>query len=265
MASKWENGYEALATLDADGNGRIEGSELEPLALWFDNNQDAQTQDGEVVSVIKSGVTVLFVKPDRVDAATGDIHASLGFERILNGKLVRGASVDWFAKAFNSKLEAINMWSGYNALSGSPERGQPVVRDQKTLASPMGDATGVWLWAPNRTGKNEGASFGILNLREQPEGITGYSMIEVPLEGPQSATKQLRSVMVAYPVVGRRINDGKGDVIEFIAFNDVVTTRSTARIALTASGASKLEGESTTLYSEPGQGSITYRWTGRKL
>ena len=51
-------------------------------------------------------MVALYYKPDRTDPKSGDLHADLGFERLVNGKLVKGASVDWFAQTFSTKQEA---------------------------------------------------------------------------------------------------------------------------------------------------------------
>src|SRR5262249_10221570 len=82
---KWENGYEALQTLDREHDGVLSGAELEPLALWFDTNRDGVSQPGEVKTLAQAGVTKIFVTPDRKDELTGAVHASTGYERVING------------------------------------------------------------------------------------------------------------------------------------------------------------------------------------
>jgi tetratricopeptide (TPR) repeat protein len=44
----WENGYQALAALDDDGNGEVAGEELRDLAIWHDRNSDGVSDPGEV-------------------------------------------------------------------------------------------------------------------------------------------------------------------------------------------------------------------------
>lgn len=44
----WENGYEAMASLDDNADGRLRGSELQHLALWRDRNQNGISDPGEV-------------------------------------------------------------------------------------------------------------------------------------------------------------------------------------------------------------------------
>ena len=49
----WRDGYQPLRLLDDDGNGRLEGPELNGLALWRDRNRDARCQPGEVQSLAR--------------------------------------------------------------------------------------------------------------------------------------------------------------------------------------------------------------------
>lgn len=44
----WETGYEALAALDDNRDGKLTGRELEGLALWHDANHDGVSDAGEV-------------------------------------------------------------------------------------------------------------------------------------------------------------------------------------------------------------------------
>jgi|GEM_PF-4776133 len=91
----WDNGYEALASFDRDGDGIVSGGELSEISLWFDKNRDGISQTGEIVSLEEAGVTKLFFKTDKTDLLTGDIHASVGYERVIDGETLIGASVDW--------------------------------------------------------------------------------------------------------------------------------------------------------------------------
>lgn len=52
----WETGYEALATLDDDGNGSLDGNELRGLALWQDANCNGLSEPGEVKPLSAHGV-----------------------------------------------------------------------------------------------------------------------------------------------------------------------------------------------------------------
>ena len=47
MGGRFDNGYEKLSLLDADGDGQIAGSEADSLGLWIDDG-DAILEFGEL-------------------------------------------------------------------------------------------------------------------------------------------------------------------------------------------------------------------------
>jgi hypothetical protein len=55
----WDNGYEALKSLDADGDGVLRGKELEGIAVWIDANGDGICQPGEVKSLTELGIVAI--------------------------------------------------------------------------------------------------------------------------------------------------------------------------------------------------------------
>jgi hypothetical protein len=55
----WRDGYEALSSLDDDGNGVLSGAELRGLALWQDRNRDGVSDPGEVCPLEASGITAI--------------------------------------------------------------------------------------------------------------------------------------------------------------------------------------------------------------
>jgi hypothetical protein len=60
----WENGYQALASLDDDRDGWLRGRELNGLALWFDRNQNGISDPGEVIPIEQAGIEALAVNAD---------------------------------------------------------------------------------------------------------------------------------------------------------------------------------------------------------
>jgi len=62
----YANGYEALRTLDVDGNGQVEGAELQGLKVWQDGNSDAIVNDGELLTLDELGITSLGVQHDQM-------------------------------------------------------------------------------------------------------------------------------------------------------------------------------------------------------
>ncbi len=55
----WRDGYAALASLDDDGNGWLQGDEPDGLALWTDRNSDGVSDAAEVRSVASAGIVGL--------------------------------------------------------------------------------------------------------------------------------------------------------------------------------------------------------------
>ena len=78
-----DNGYEKMASLDADNSGALEGAELEGLYVWTDLNGNAIADKGELKTVQELGITSIKV--------THNNFAST-FER--NGQTYR--TFDWW-------------------------------------------------------------------------------------------------------------------------------------------------------------------------
>ncbi|HYV35592.1 MAG TPA: tetratricopeptide repeat protein [Gemmataceae bacterium] len=69
----WDNGYDALRALDANGDGVLKGAELEGIAVWVDANGDGVCQPGEVKSLAELGIVSISCRyeidnahPDRI-------------------------------------------------------------------------------------------------------------------------------------------------------------------------------------------------------
>ena len=113
----WQDGFEALAELDWNKDGKVSNKELSVISLWFDKNRDGKAQEGEIKTAQESGLVTLFYQSDRVDPVTGDIYASIGFERLIDGKVVKGTSVDWMADRADTKDELFNRYLSRNFLN----------------------------------------------------------------------------------------------------------------------------------------------------
>ena len=53
----WDNGYQALSSLDDDGDGRLRGAELVGIALWRDRDVDGVSDRGEVQPLSAHSIT----------------------------------------------------------------------------------------------------------------------------------------------------------------------------------------------------------------
>lgn len=90
----FDNGYQALDTLDNDRNGELTGAELDGLVLWFDRNENGTSDAGEVVPIGECGIVSLSCRATGVEGvsptnATG-VHMKDG--RVL-------PSFDWIASS----------------------------------------------------------------------------------------------------------------------------------------------------------------------
>jgi hypothetical protein len=94
----FKHGYEALATLDADGNGVLQGEELKDIGVWVDADSDAVAQTGEIRSAKDAGVSELSVKFEA--DADGNVSNTKGAK--IGGRDV--AVWDWISYAFPKTL-----------------------------------------------------------------------------------------------------------------------------------------------------------------
>ena len=72
----FKDGYAALASLDDDQNGWLEGKELKGISVWIDRNENAVSDQGEVVQAASYGIS-------RINTGVGDTFNSMPVQ--LNG------------------------------------------------------------------------------------------------------------------------------------------------------------------------------------
>jgi hypothetical protein len=75
----FEDGYQALALLDDDGDGVLRGAELDGLALWRDADRDGASDRGEVIPVGELGIVAIGCRATAAEA--GWLHAPSSVER----------------------------------------------------------------------------------------------------------------------------------------------------------------------------------------
>jgi tetratricopeptide (TPR) repeat protein len=61
----WDNGYQALRTLDDDGDGILSGKELDGLAIWHDANGNGVCDPGEVRPLSDYGIVAIDCRSQR--------------------------------------------------------------------------------------------------------------------------------------------------------------------------------------------------------
>lgn len=90
----WKHGYEALATLDRDGDRVLKGDELTYVGVWIDSSSDAVAQSGEIRSAKDAGVSEISVAFEA--DADGNVWSARGAK--LGGRDV--AVWDWISYTF---------------------------------------------------------------------------------------------------------------------------------------------------------------------
>lgn len=279
--ARWSTGYEALATLDSDADGAVSGAELKDLALWFDGDRDGVSQAGEVRQLSEVGVTKLFYTPSRTDDK-GDIFASRGFERTVNGETEMGGSVDWFAEGEPNTFSLVNKLVNLPRLctdgtgSDSNLAGLAVAagrRARETSVAPIvspnndvnytsinrGAIAGIWEWRI----KGDAASSsseppGYLTFTEEDDGgIRGHSYAETLLKNGESAYSSLSIATLR----GKRTIDGYFIFRMDLTTAGGVTLESSAQVV----GQDKIEG--TTIVSQIENGkpvTFSYDWVANR-
>lgn len=181
----WKDGYEALAALDIDKNGWLEGYELNAVALWFDFNQDGVSQTGEVKRLADTGVYAIGVKADRVDEKTKNIFASNGFKRRVNGKETIGGSVDWFSGVVKGPMpEKPGDAAGAGSKASSatfPANKALATQADFDIVDPTTTVSGIWQWqiTDDDSLLPEQRPGGILAFTQEGEALRGQSLSAV--------------------------------------------------------------------------------------
>jgi tetratricopeptide (TPR) repeat protein len=83
----WENGYDALRSLDDDGDGSIAGRELDGLSLWHDRNSNGVSERGEVKPVTAWGIAALSTAYEHDPQQPDEIAHSPKGVTFANGKV----------------------------------------------------------------------------------------------------------------------------------------------------------------------------------
>jgi hypothetical protein len=282
---EWQNGFEALASLDADGDGKIDGPELEPLALWFDENRNGIAEPGEVVPLSKLGVTALYYRPDRRDPITKSIVVSHGFERVVENATRTGAAVDWYSDSAATKEELLAKHMAHAELCNlnqpgqlddgrsppvdTPERAQTVARAKRHMVK--SDSTdraretqptiaGLWRWAVENDvsyPEPKQAPQGYFTFSEDGKGnLKGTSYTELTF--PQSLA-DATSMLSVSTFKGTRNEDKLSFTLELKGRTKVL---SEARVL---EGGKGLEGSSEATVNYKGKPiTISYRWVAHK-
>jgi len=266
----WKNGYEALATLDQNRDGRLSGEELVSLALWFDANQDARVQPGEVRTLAAEGIVSLFFNPDRQDAVTHNLYASVGFQKNENGRIVSGASVDWFAEHAPTKTALLWRDTARAALSQQFQKQSSTKRDHSPVQSPKLNEMkyqpskslgGIWKWhLESDTTDLTRDPGGYLTFRDSGARILGHSYAALPV---QDESMRRSTLVLALSLNGVKEHSFNGRTR--IAYEINAGSRKIVSEATLSSSGGFLRGTSVVLKKAGRTPLYQYKWSATRL
>jgi hypothetical protein len=209
VAKSWSSGFEALAELDHDHDGEIKGVELQPLGLWFDENRDAISQPGEVRSSKDVGIVALRVAFERKDPKTGDLISSVGYDRLVDGKIVSGPTVDWIAHGAMSSKELM-MGAVLDASAESAATSQLLAEvDHSETSDPLTDVSsrvsgrkahelvaGAWAVRMDDAEPQDGLSGFLLFNGGETSELNGVSLVEMGARFAETPVRAVRFTTV---------------------------------------------------------------------
>ena len=269
-ATPWRDGFEALASLDRNYDGKISDAELEPLGLWFDENRDGISQDGEVRPIKNEGVKVLYFSGSYQDKITKSVIVPRGFEREIGTTIYTGEAVDWYGEGASSQYELISKYIYQKLL----DKNVPVVNandlaesneDSSTAAiNGQSDYTGSWFW---KTKDNQPTSWekvdGILFLEETEDGkVSGKSYVESQLESKELESPQ--GTLMFMPIEGSLVKGEDGERrLDFTTEFSGASVKTTARLS---EDKSTLLGKTEYVDNAGGESKIvSYSWEARRV
>jgi len=269
ILTDWKDGYAALASLDENGDGKISDQELKDIALWFDANQNAVAEPGEVQRLDQHGITELYFNPDQRDEGAHSITASRGFKRIVEGREMYGRSVDWFAAAAESIDPLVNHALGKESDKSSgvnqPPREEGSSKEA-ALNQPSG-VSGIWEWRANSSTDS--------SLNDIPNGLliigetegSGISVNSIVLENASEISTPENLVLFSLvDMGGSATRKGQGDPeIEFSSSPDKGGVSVRSKATLTNNGA-RLVGysEAATTDESGATRTIRYEWNATR-
>ncbi|MEY4669374.1 MAG: hypothetical protein RL518_2073 [Pseudomonadota bacterium] len=263
----WADGFEALATLDRDGNGKVDKEELAPLALWFDRDQDGVSDKGEVVPVSQVGVVALYYNTSRTTSGR-DIHLKVGFERMVDGRLVSGGAVDWYGGHAESKFEVLgHHLLGKVAAPPTAPDSLNLPNEREDSSVPHGAVTGrnpfagMWEWKFDENTSEPPGHLILSGAQAEPSVVQGYSMVTMPFATAPSP--ELGSLVTFYFVKGHRSDEGNLHKMTFRS--DFGKSRTENEATLSADGKS-MTGKTKAYIAENGATrEVTYTWSAKKI
>lgn len=252
LSSKWDNGYEALASLDANNNSAIDGAELAQLSLWFDKNKKGVSEEGEVKTLSDLGVSKVYFKNAKIDSITSDLILDIGYERIVDGKAVVGRSVDWHSNTYQSENEAVLFNTSSNQALEKTSFNFEIKASRSNKAE---DVSGVWEWKSIvGEASNQDAVFGgILILDSSGEAFEAVSINERVMPGT-SGVNEINEIAL-FKLYGAKVSENQYKLSTKKNGINIDT-----QIKLVRDG-EELEGKTTIINKS---GTLTYNWLAHR-
>ena len=250
----WKDGYEALGTLDQNRDGALRGVELDTLSLWFDSNRNGVSEQGEVKRLSDLGVSGVFYTDTKVDGE--NVAAARGFERVVNGNVEIGASVDWFSRSYGSKAEAlisetpkqILPFHGVDSQTGAPVAKQPT--EERLLNGP-------WQWKADRA-LGDAIPSGVLVFRDDGKKFSGRALVEIPVKKNNDG---IRSVVMGFPMqaTSKKILASGDQELRFEAVGP--EGQKTVTVAYLSADGTSLKGRSVSNLKQASEGNSRYEYS----
>lgn len=95
-ANGFSNGFDEMASLDADGDGNLQGAELEGLMVWTDTNCNGVADEGELKTLESLGITSI-----------GVTHNEMVGSFVRNGKSFK--CFDWWPSMVDCRKVHISL------------------------------------------------------------------------------------------------------------------------------------------------------------
>lgn len=281
IQTEWKDGFEALATLDANHDSKISGAELKPLGLWFDKNQNGVAEPGEVVSLKDAGVNWLSVGPSVRNETEKSISVELGYERTTEHGPKVGRAVDWFASKYDDAFTLLSSLPGNELpLPGmstvKPKTDSPIAvtptRDESVAANdpaaPVAEEAnpfyGAWSWTmddPHITG-HDGKQMGTLAFVGRGSDLRGMSLSLAQITGPKAKGHTIAHFQALDGTI-EKLADGRRQLT--FKVHDAPKTKILSQAIVEADGTSISGSTTETRQLSGGPLTVTYSWKGTKL
>jgi len=262
-STPWSHGFEALGLLDSNRDSKLSGDELRPLGLWFDQDQDARSEPGEVRDLQEAGVTELSLSDVISNATNRSFEVTKGFTAKINGKEIQGRAVDWFGEGSDSQHQLLAKQVFFSPVPGSG-KGAPSADSSKGSIAGELFSEGVWVWTLRESESSlDRSGFFALSINEGI--VSGSTISETPLSITSRGTKKDVSAIQFSSLEGIAHSISKDGAIQLTFATKIRsgTIQSSAR--LSHDGITMYGTSTASLGVGADKKNITYGWTARRI